>query len=29
MPAAQVAFAYKESVEGDRNGEVLDVRRFV
>lgn len=29
MPAKQVARAYKESVEGQRNGEVLDVRRFV
>jgi NAD(P)-dependent dehydrogenase (short-subunit alcohol dehydrogenase family) len=29
MPANQVALAYKESVEGLRNGEVLDVRHFV
>ena len=29
MPAAQVALAYKESVEGQRSGEVLDVRNFV
>jgi NAD(P)-dependent dehydrogenase (short-subunit alcohol dehydrogenase family) len=29
MPAEQVAFAYKESVEGQRSGEVLDVRKFV
>ena len=29
MPANQVALAYKESVEGLRNGEVLDVRQFV
>jgi NAD(P)-dependent dehydrogenase (short-subunit alcohol dehydrogenase family) len=29
MPAEQVALAYKESVEGQRNGEVLDVRHFV
>jgi NAD(P)-dependent dehydrogenase (short-subunit alcohol dehydrogenase family) len=28
MPAEKVARAYKESVEGDRNGEVLDVRDF-
>jgi NAD(P)-dependent dehydrogenase (short-subunit alcohol dehydrogenase family) len=28
MPAAQVALAYRESVEGARNGEVLDVRQF-
>jgi NAD(P)-dependent dehydrogenase (short-subunit alcohol dehydrogenase family) len=28
MPAKQVALAYKESVEGQRNGEVLDVRHF-
>jgi NAD(P)-dependent dehydrogenase (short-subunit alcohol dehydrogenase family) len=29
MPADQTALAYKESVEGLRNGEVLDVRQFV
>ena len=29
MPAAQVALAYKESVEGQRSGEILDVRNFV
>jgi NAD(P)-dependent dehydrogenase (short-subunit alcohol dehydrogenase family) len=29
MPAKQVALAYKESVEGQRNGKVLDVRHFV
>jgi len=29
MPAERVAFANKESVEGRRNGEVLDVRHFV
>jgi NAD(P)-dependent dehydrogenase (short-subunit alcohol dehydrogenase family) len=29
MPVEQVAFAYKESVEGQRSGEVLDVRKFV
>lgn len=28
MPAAEVARAYRESVEGDRTGEVLDVREF-
>lgn len=28
MPAEKVARAYKESVEGHRNGEVLDVRDF-
>ena len=28
MPAAEVAAAYVESVEGSRNGEVLDVRKF-
>jgi hypothetical protein len=28
MPAKKVARAYKESVEGHRNGEVLDVRDF-
>jgi NAD(P)-dependent dehydrogenase (short-subunit alcohol dehydrogenase family) len=28
MPAKQVALAYKESVEGQRSGEVLDVRHF-
>ena len=28
MPAEKVALAYKESVEGQRNGEVLDVRDF-
>jgi NAD(P)-dependent dehydrogenase (short-subunit alcohol dehydrogenase family) len=28
MPAANVALAYKESVESERNGEVLDVRDF-
>jgi NAD(P)-dependent dehydrogenase (short-subunit alcohol dehydrogenase family) len=29
MSAVQTALAYKESVEGLRNGEVLDVRHFV
>lgn len=29
MPADQVAVAYKKSVEGQWNGEVLDVRKFV
>jgi NAD(P)-dependent dehydrogenase (short-subunit alcohol dehydrogenase family) len=29
MPAEKVALAYKESVEGQRNGEILDVREFV
>ena len=29
MAASQVAFVYKESVEGKRNGEILDVREFV
>ena len=29
MPSEQVALAYKESVEGQRSGEVLDVRNFV
>jgi NAD(P)-dependent dehydrogenase (short-subunit alcohol dehydrogenase family) len=29
LPAAQVARAYVESVEGDRTGEVLDAREFV
>ena len=29
MSAVQTALAYKESVEGKRNGEVLDVRLFV
>ena len=29
MSAVQTALAYKESVEGKRNGEVLDVRHFV
>jgi NAD(P)-dependent dehydrogenase (short-subunit alcohol dehydrogenase family) len=29
MSAVQTALAYKESVEGKRNGEVLDVRFFV
>jgi NAD(P)-dependent dehydrogenase (short-subunit alcohol dehydrogenase family) len=29
MSAFQTALAYKESVEGKRNGEVLDVRHFV
>ncbi len=28
MPAAQVARAYVESVEGKRNGQVLDARKF-
>ena len=28
MPAAQFARSYKESIEGKRNGEVLDVRNF-
>ena len=28
MPAAQVARAYVESVEGSRTGEVLDAREF-
>jgi len=28
MPAELVALAYKESLEGQRNGEVLDVRHF-
>ena len=28
MPADKVAYAYKESVEGHRNGAVLDVRDF-
>lgn len=28
MPAELVALAYKESAEGQRNGEVLDVRHF-
>jgi hypothetical protein len=28
MPAATVAFAYKESVEGKRNGEILDPHDF-
>lgn len=28
MPAARVAAAYVESVEGNRNGEVLDARKF-
>jgi hypothetical protein len=28
MPAAQVAKAYVESLEGGRTGEVLDARRF-
>lgn len=28
MPSEQVALAYKESVEGNRSGEVLDVRHF-
>jgi hypothetical protein len=28
MPAQQVALAYVESVEGKRNGEVLDTRVF-
>lgn len=28
MPAAKVAAAYVEGVEGTRNGEVLDVRKF-
>jgi hypothetical protein len=29
MPAGDVAPAYAESVEGRRNGEVLDTRSFV
>jgi NAD(P)-dependent dehydrogenase (short-subunit alcohol dehydrogenase family) len=29
MSAVQTALAYKESIEGKRNGEVLDVRHFV
>ena len=28
MPSEKVALAYKEAVEGRRNGEVLDVREF-
>lgn len=28
MPAERVALAYRESVEGQRNGEVIDVREF-
>ena len=28
MPAAQFAPSYRESIEGTRNGEVLDVRKF-
>tara|TARA_B100000315_G_C14539573_1_gene570195 strand:+ start:1112 stop:1714 length:603 start_codon:yes stop_codon:yes gene_type:complete len=28
MPAAEVALAYKESVENLRNGEIIDVRKF-
>ena len=28
MPAERVALAYRESVEGQRNGEVIDVRDF-
>lgn len=28
LPAARVALAYRESVEGERSGEVLDVRDF-
>jgi hypothetical protein len=28
MPAAKVAAAYVESVEGSRTGEVLDARKF-
>ena len=28
MPAAQVAPAYVECVEGSRNGETLDARQF-
>jgi hypothetical protein len=28
LPAAKVAAAYVESVEGRRNGEVLDARQF-
>ncbi len=28
MPAAKVALVYKESIEGRRNGEILDVRKF-
>jgi NAD(P)-dependent dehydrogenase (short-subunit alcohol dehydrogenase family) len=29
IPAARVALVYKESIEGRRNGEVLDVRKFL
>jgi NAD(P)-dependent dehydrogenase (short-subunit alcohol dehydrogenase family) len=29
VPAAKVATVYRESIEGRRNGEVLDVRKFV
>lgn len=29
IPAEKVALAYKESVEGQRNGEVIDVKDFV
>lgn len=29
MPAEKVALAYRESVEGKRNGEIIDVRDFV
>lgn len=28
MPADQVALAYRESIEGSGNGEILDVRKF-
>ncbi len=28
MPAEKVAYAYVQSVEGNRNGEVLDARQF-
>ncbi len=28
MPAEKVALVYEESVEGQRNGEALDVREF-
>lgn len=29
IPASEVALAYKDSVEGQRNGEVIDLRTFV
>jgi len=29
IPAAKVALVFKESIEGHRNGEVVDVRKFV